>query len=202
VTGTVGNTSRRTIPHCSSRRSVSVNSLMLIPSRLLRSRLEIEKHIRGTGLPATVLRPTFFMENYASSFSAIRDGVYSEAIARDVPVHLIAVDDIGAFAMLAFENPDTYLGRTLEIAGDSLTPPEIAAAVSRAAGRPVEYAPIPIETLRARSETQARIYEWLNAGGHVVDLPMLRRLHPGLTRFEQWLERKGKEQLAALFAAP
>lgn len=161
---------------------------------------EIEKHIRNIGLPATVLRLPFFMENYVSPFSAIRNGTYAEAIAKDVPVNLIAVDDIGAFIRLAFHDPDSFLGKTLELAGDSLTPPDIAAAVSRATGTAVEYVPIPIETLREQNEITARIYEWLNDGGHTVDLPALRELHPGLTRFDAWLEKTGKAKFAALAA--
>lgn len=159
---------------------------------------EIEKHIRAIGLPATILRLTFFMENYVSPFSAIRNGIYAEAIARDIPVNLIAVDDIGAFVNLTFQDPEHFLGQTLELAGDSLTPPEIAAAVSRSTGQRVEYAPIAIDTLRGQNEILARIYEWLNGGGHVVDLPTLRKLHPGLTSFDDWLEKKGKAKFAAL----
>jgi uncharacterized protein YbjT (DUF2867 family) len=159
---------------------------------------EIEKHIREIGLPATILRLTFFMENYVSPFSSIRNGTYAEAIAQNIPVNLIAVDDIGAFVTAAFRDRGYFLGRTIELAGDSLTPPEIAAAVSAAIGQPVAYAPIPIETLRQQSEIMARVYEWLNGGGHVVDLPALRKLHPGLTSFNAWLEKTGKAKFAAL----
>ncbi|TBL78630.1 NmrA/HSCARG family protein [Paenibacillus thalictri] len=159
---------------------------------------EIEKYIRAIGLPATILRLTFFMENYVSPYSAIREGVYSEAIAPDVPVHLIAVDDIGAFAKLALDHPQRYIGRTLELAGDALTPPEIAAAVSRATGQSIEYARIPMEVLREQSEIAASIYEWLNARGHVADLPALREWYPGLTSFEAWLSKKGAAEFAAM----
>lgn len=159
---------------------------------------EIEKHIRSIGLPATIVRLTFFMENFISAHSAVRNGIYSEAIAGDVPVNLVAVDDIGAFISLVLRNPESFIGQTIEFASDSLTPPEIAAAITRSIGRPIEYAPIPIATLREQSETLAAIYEWLNSGGHVVDLPALRKLYPGLTRFETWLVKQGKTGLAAL----
>ncbi|WP_055744267.1 NmrA family NAD(P)-binding protein [Brevibacillus choshinensis] len=138
------------------------------------------------------LRFTFFMENYISAYSPIQNRTYAEAIAHDIPVNLIAVDDIGAFVKIAFQEPETFIGKTMEMASDSLTPPELAAAYSRATGQSIVYTPISIETIRAESETQANIYEWLNSGGHVVDLPALRALHPGLTRFEDWLAKQGK----------
>ena len=43
----------------------------------------------------------------------------------DKPLQVIAVDDIGAFAALAFENPQEYIGLSLEIAGDELTEPQM-----------------------------------------------------------------------------
>lgn len=153
---------------------------------------QVEKYIRELNLPATILRFTFFMENYISAYSPIQNGTYAEAIAKDVPVNLIAVADIGAFVKIAFQDPGTFIGKTLEMAGDSLTPPELAATYSRATGQSIVYSPISIDTLRAQSETQANIYEWLNSGGHVVDLPALRALHPGLIRFEDWLTKQGK----------
>ncbi|MBW7457233.1 NmrA/HSCARG family protein, partial [Paenibacillus sepulcri] len=159
---------------------------------------EIEKHIHAIGLPSTVLRLTFFMENYISPFSAIRNGIYAEAIASDIPVNLIAVDDIGAFVQRTLRNPGQFIGRTIELASDSLTPPAIASAITYATGKPVEYAPIPIEVLRGQSETLAQIYEWLNGGGHVVDLPALRQIYSGLTSFDAWLEKKGKEKFMEL----
>ncbi|MDF2962154.1 MAG: NmrA/HSCARG family protein [Paenibacillus sp.] len=159
---------------------------------------EVEKHIHAIGLPATILRPTFFMENYVSPFSSIRNGTYAEAIAWNIPVNLIAVDDIGAFVKLSFRNPEQFIGKTIELASDSLTPPEIAAAVSHATGQPIVYTSIPTETLRGQNEILARIYEWLNGGGHVVDLPSLRKLHPDLTSFNTWLEKKGRAKFSTL----
>lgn len=163
------------------------------------SKWEIETYIRTIGIPATILRPSGFMENYVSPMFGIQKGTLAEAIKPDVPVKLIAVDDIGAFGMLAFKYPDKFLGKTLEIAGDALTPPDMAAAVTRATGRQVNYVQIPIETVRQQNEILARIYEWLNGEGYEVDFPALRRLHPGLMTFDTWLEKKGKAMFEALF---
>ncbi len=153
---------------------------------------EIEQYMKTLGLPATILRPSGFMESYASPFYGVQNGMLAEATSPDVPVQCIAVDDIGAFVALAFKHPDRFLGETIEIAGDAITPPRIAAAISRAIGREIDYVQIPIETVRQNNEIIARIYEWLNGEGYKVDFPALRGLHPGLMTFEVWLERKGR----------
>jgi len=54
----------------------------------------------------------------------------------DVPVKLIAVEDIGVFVGLAFQREERFAGRTIEIAGDALTPVRIADAVAKATGPP------------------------------------------------------------------
>ncbi|CAG7653011.1 NmrA/HSCARG family protein [Paenibacillus allorhizosphaerae] len=162
---------------------------------------EIEKHIRAIGLPATVLRLPIFMENYVNfPHYGIRQGTYFEATKPDVPVHMIAVDDIGAFVALAFQHPGTFVGKTWELAGDAQTPPNIASAISRVSGHPVVYVQTPMETVREQNELLGRIYDWINDGGYVVDIASLREFHPGLMTFDTWLETNGKLKLEAMFS--
>ncbi|MEU6558792.1 NmrA/HSCARG family protein [Nocardia nova] len=164
---------------------------------------EIEQYIAASGLSATVLRPSSFMENLItqSATVGIRDGALRTAAAAHVRQQFVALDDIGAFAALALRNPDDYRGRTLELVGDVLTPSEVAAAVSAAVGREVPYIPRPIEELRRISERFARGYELLNSGdGSIpdVDIDELRALHPELMNLSDWLDRKGAELIRPL----
>ncbi|WP_040822193.1 NmrA/HSCARG family protein [Nocardia jiangxiensis] len=164
---------------------------------------EIEQYIAASGVSATVLRPSSFMENLItqSATVGIRDGALRTAAAAHVRQQFIALDDIGALAALALQNPDDYRGRTFELVGDALTPPEVAAQVSAAVGQPVPYLQRPIEELRRINERFARGYEFLNSGdGSVpaVDIDELRALHPGLMNFRDWLGRKGAELIRPL----
>jgi uncharacterized protein YbjT (DUF2867 family) len=59
----------------------------------------------------------------------------------DKPLQLIASDDVGAFAALAFNNPQDYVGQALEIGGDELTEPQIVETLSKVIGRPVNMVP-------------------------------------------------------------
>ncbi|MBB6729967.1 NmrA/HSCARG family protein [Cohnella zeiphila] len=158
---------------------------------------EIEKHIREIGLRATVLRPAGFMESYANPLFGLNDGILAEATKPDVPVKLIAVDDVASFAALAFERPEEFVGRTIELAGDAPTPLEMAASISKALRRPVRYANVPIAAIRSRNETLADLYEWLNGDSYEVNFNELRRLHPALMTFDAWLGAKGAALLEA-----
>jgi len=162
---------------------------------------EIEKHIRSLGLHATILRPSGFMESYVNPMFGIRNGTLTEATRADVPVKLIAVEDIGVFAKLAFRHPEEWRGKTVEIAGDAVTPPEIASAISKAVGLHVRHVQLSIESVRQHNETIARLYEWLNGESYEVDYPALRELHPNLMTFEAWLEKKGKAMFLNLLGS-
>lgn len=97
---------------------------------------------------------------------------------------------IGAFAALAFENPEAYLGRALAIAGDSLTPPQLARALSRATGRELRHVELPLEPLREQNPDLYRAYRALNELDLAVDIPALRKAHPGLMAFDDWLSER------------
>lgn len=159
------------------------------------SKALIEKHIRALGLPATILRPVFFMDNFATYNRPVRDGgdlVVNLAVRADLPMQLIAVRDIGAFAAIAFDRPDRFLGRTVEIAGDSLTPAQIAATFGRACGLPARSRQTPIEQVRAFDEQLARMFAFFNEHpAQPVDLAALRAEHPDLMRLETWLRTTG-----------
>src|SRR5713226_810465 len=87
------------------------------------SKWEVEKHIRSLGLPATMLRPAAFMENYYVDQVeiGILSGRLRDPIRGDKPYQTIASDDIGAFVALAFDRPKDFIGEALEIAGSELT---------------------------------------------------------------------------------
>ncbi|NUR93088.1 MAG: NmrA/HSCARG family protein [Nonomuraea sp.] len=164
------------------------------------SKWRIEQHIAALGLPATILRPVSFMENFTGAY-ALQGGALATALAPDVPQQITAVDDVGHVAALAFSRPGEWIGRAAALAGDELTPLQIAAAIAKALGRPLPFVPIPIEAVRAVSEDFAAANEWLNARGYRADVAATRRIHPGAMDFATWLERVGAARIAAFLAA-
>ncbi|MFI7005361.1 NmrA/HSCARG family protein [Streptomyces sp. NPDC050145] len=145
------------------------------------TKAEIERHIQALGLPATVLRPVFFMNNLLHYADAAGERVMSLPVRPDKPMQLIAADDIGFFAAAAFDDPQSYLGRQIELAGDELTFPEVAAIYERVTGVTTRFEARPIEE---------RMFEWFAEEGYQADIPALRRVHPGLMSLERFLTRR------------
>jgi uncharacterized protein YbjT (DUF2867 family) len=159
------------------------------------SKARIEEHIRAVGVPATVLRPVSFMDNFATyNRPVLTDGglVVNLAVRQDLPMQLIAVSDIGAFAAIAFDRPADFLGRTVEIAGDILTPLEIADVFGRACGLPASFRRTPIEQIRAFDPQLAQMFAFFDEHPTPpADLAALRADHPDLMRLETWLRTSG-----------
>jgi len=151
----------------------------------------IEQHIRELGVPATILRPAGFMEDFTSPARFFQNGSLTVPWRDDLVMQLIAIEDIAAFAALAFANPDDYLGQAREITGDKLTAPQIAGALSTAAGRPVPHTRIPLDVLWEQSPAAAKVFTWANESYYDTDLRPLREAHADLMTFRTWLKRSG-----------
>src|SRR5690606_35934663 len=72
------------------------------------SKWKIENHIREIGLPYTIFRPVWFMENWEGPFlrPSILAGTLALPLDEGVNFQQVAVDDVGAFVADAFERPD------------------------------------------------------------------------------------------------
>lgn len=152
------------------------------------SKWKIEEHIRQLALPATILRPVFFMDNWMNFKDTIVGGKLPQPLDPDTPLQQIAVDDIGAFAALAFANPDEWIGRATEIAGDELTMTELAATFGRVIGRKVEYVQVPWGAFEKQVGAElAAMYRWFQSDGFGADIRALREEYPQLTRLEPFL---------------
>ena len=158
------------------------------------TKYEIEQYLQSLGLPSTILRPVFFMENLNWTRPQITNGTYTGIGLRpDKGLQLIAVDDIGAFAALAFENRQEYLGKTIELAGDELTEPQIAEAFTKVIGRRITLAAPQIPEGASPTPEQIAMFQFFNGQGYDADILALRKIYPPLKTFEQWLRATGWE---------
>jgi uncharacterized protein YbjT (DUF2867 family) len=151
------------------------------------SKWQIEEHIRKLRLPATILRPATFMDNLAKA--TMRTGMLSmmKTFVPDTkPLQLIAVRDIGAFAALAFDHPEQFIGQAIELAGDKLTRPQIIATMKSAGSFPVFGLRIPSVLTRRMPEDIQSMLKWFATQGYQADIPKLRAQRPELLTLAAW----------------
>jgi uncharacterized protein YbjT (DUF2867 family) len=154
----------------------------------------IEQYIESLDIPYTILRPAAFMDNYNWSRAFILNGTFTGMGLRpEKGLQVIAAEDIGVFVALAFADAKTYLGRTLELAGDELTESQIAETFTRVIGRPVMLVAPSGNGRRASEEEMVAMFNFFSGKGYDADIPALRIIHPGLLTFEQYLRKNGWE---------
>ncbi|MGW5328375.1 NmrA/HSCARG family protein [Streptomyces sp. NPDC004014] len=168
------------------------------------SKAEIERHLRTTGVPWTVVAPAAFMDNFASGWTleGLRENTFAWPMPADRPLTLIPAEDIGAFACLALTRPAEFTGRRVEIASDELTAAGIAAVLATAAGLALAHREVPLAEVRAHSHDLAAMFGYFGTTGLDVDVAALRRAHPevGWHTFADWAA--AQDWPALLAAAP
>jgi uncharacterized protein YbjT (DUF2867 family) len=158
------------------------------------SKWTIEQYIHSLDIPYTILRPAAFFENYNWERASILNGTFNAIGLRpEKERQLIAVEDVAVFVALAFANPNQYLGKTIELAGDALTESQIADTFAKVIGRPVKLTmPTGGEGRRSEEEMIA-MFNFFNGEAYRADIPALRKLHPRLLTLEQYLRKNGWE---------
>lgn len=153
------------------------------------SKFTIEEFIRSIDIPYTIIRPVFFMENFFMMKEQIDQGNIMNAILSDVPVQMLASNDIGRIVAGVFGDPETYLGKAFDIAGDSLTMPEAARIIGEKLGKEVGYTVLSMEDFTsAMGEEYAGMVDWFNKVGYSVDINELEKSTDlKLEKFSDWV---------------
>ena len=156
------------------------------------SKWEIEEHVRHIGRPYTIFRPVFFMQNWEWMRENILGGTLAQPLDPDKPFQHVAVEDVGEFTSIAFERPEEWIGREVDLAGDEQTMPEIAETFGRVIGKEISYYQVPWDQFEEQmGEEGAVMYRWFNEVGYEADIAALRQEYPALTTFERYLRSHG-----------
>jgi uncharacterized protein YbjT (DUF2867 family) len=153
----------------------------------------IEQKIRSLAFPSyTILRPAFFMDNFVSPWfkPGLMEGKLKIALKPDTVLQMNAVEDIGKFGVIAFENHEKMNGVELDFAGDQLTMPETAEIIGKAMGKKVIFERTPIEEVRKWSEDFAVMLEWFDRVGYCADIDALEKNYGcRLVKLSEWVTK-------------
>jgi uncharacterized protein YbjT (DUF2867 family) len=153
------------------------------------SKRRVERRLERLGVAWTVLAPASFMEGFAASWTlaGLRAGRLVYPLPPRRPLQLVAVADLAGLAALAIEQPERFAGRRLDLAGDELTGPQMAAVLGEVTGRPITYQAPPPDSLGG-SDDMVRMLRWLDRVGYHADIARLRADYPevGWHSFADW----------------
>ncbi len=176
-------------------------------------RREIEQAIIGSGSAYVILEPKVFMDNMIRSWnkpSIVKQGIFAYPAKPDLKISWICLDDIAAYMVEALARGDLPSGRYRIGGPEALTGDEVAARLSKAAGRTITFKSLsPDEFASAMSmlvtgsaevaplsiyDGMASFYRWYNAqptSPLIADVEeMARNFRHTPTSLETWAARQ------------
>jgi uncharacterized protein YbjT (DUF2867 family) len=137
-------------------RDAGVQRIVLLSGRGEEGARRCEELLFASGIPATVVRASWFLQNFTEGM--LRDAVLSGVLALpagSVREPFIDVDDIAAVAVEALTGHG-HEGRVHEVTGpQSMTFEEVAALLSEIHGRDVQYLPVEFDEFHAAVAAEA-----------------------------------------------
>src|SRR5579864_2163816 len=102
---------------------------------------------------------------------------------------MVSVQDIGQFVAATFIQPEHFLGKEIELAGDALSFRDVAILLSKVLGEKVGFREIPQNQAEKAVGTDfARMFQWLDEKGFGIDVPALERTFGiRMTKFADFL---------------
>ncbi|KAK8105557.1 uncharacterized protein PG998_003967 [Apiospora kogelbergensis] len=142
-----------------------------------------------TPMTWTILRPVAFMDNFNVGFGTKLMTTGFRVALKGKPLQLVSSRDIGWFAAQALLQPAAYAGRSVTIAGDELTLSDLRQTFKQKTGRDMpETFQFVAHLLFWFSEELGSMFRWFHDEGFGADLPALRKEHPALQAWGDWLE--------------
>ena len=127
-------------------RQHGVEHLVLLSGRGEEEAQACERIVQDSGIDWTIVRASWFNQNFS-------EGAFVEMVqagqitlpAVETPEPFVDVDDIAEIAVVALTEPG-HAGELYEVTGPRLlTIAEVAAEISQASGREIEFVPVPHE---------------------------------------------------------
>ncbi|MDQ5869818.1 MAG: NmrA/HSCARG family protein [Thermoproteota archaeon] len=164
------------------------------------SKYKVEQHIKNSGIPYTIIGPTFFMDNLLSySRAGLQQGQLALPLSPSLILQQSALENIAEFFALVLERRNSFLGKRIDIASDELTGEQAAKVLSDELRRKISYVQVPLEQIRQASEDLALMFQWFERIGTGVEVASLHKQYPEVNwlTFKDWVKSQNWEGLAA-----
>jgi uncharacterized protein YbjT (DUF2867 family) len=104
-----------------------------------------DTEVAASGVPYTILKPHFFMQNLLMSARSVAEQGTLVLALGDAKLPMIDVADIAASAAAILRQPAAHAGQTYTLTGrEAVSMAQVAAALSEALGVPVRYQAVPV----------------------------------------------------------
>jgi uncharacterized protein YbjT (DUF2867 family) len=107
-----------------------------------------DTELERSGIPFTVVKPHFFMQNLMMAAETIAAQGTIYLALGDAALPMVDVRDIGSTVAAILKNPASHAGKTYTLTGRAaVTLQQVASAIGEAIGKPVRYVPVPVPAM-------------------------------------------------------
>ena len=155
------------------------------------TKYECEKYIHSSGLPYTFLRAVYFMDNLKPNEqgATFHWAVLPDILGTKTTLQMISTADIGWFAANSFLHPEQYLNKTLDIAGDEVTYPQLLDAYKKVFNAEPKRSNLMKFLLMNMMPEIKKMMNWYREPRFTADIKHLRTIHPSLTKIEDYFRQ-------------
>lgn len=93
----------------------------------VKSKAMLENYADEKDVPNTILRPATFFDEIGGEFMPLKKGVYTGMLDADAKMLHIACHDFGKITAIMFDDPEKWIGKKQNLAGDFISGNEIVA---------------------------------------------------------------------------
>ena len=158
------------------------------------SKLKIETHIKQSGLPFTIIRPSSLYENFLipQVKKGISKGKLIQQVNGDTILQYVAAEDIGKAAVRIFENKERYVGKILPLATEQISTFEVAQIFSEVLNKKIEYKKLPALIIKLFiGKSVYKMFKWMDEKNRFSkeNVDSKRKEFPNLLSLKTWIER-------------
>lgn len=132
---------------------VKMSSMEAVPhaaTPIPKAHWAVEEYIRASGIPWTMVKPNFFMQNLLASANSIKTQKRFSLPMGEGTTGMADIRDIAAVCVEVLTGQG-HAGKSYEITGpEVLTFHDVAARFSEVLGEKIEYVPMPMDQFRQR----------------------------------------------------
>lgn len=122
------------------------------PTDFYRTKFQVEKYLKASGLSYTILRPPSFMEWHVHNLlgaEILKTGKATIYGAGNNPINFMAGKEVAHIAVIALTDPTRLKNRTVEMGGpDNVTRNQIAEMYARFSGKPLKKMNVPTGVMK------------------------------------------------------
>tara|TARA_Y100001968_G_scaffold324496_1_gene363968 strand:- start:33107 stop:34060 length:954 start_codon:yes stop_codon:yes gene_type:complete len=165
------------------------------------SKWDIEEYLINKGLKeiTTIIRPCSYFENFDGDLPGLKitKTSFPGVVSENKKWQTIAVKDIGYWSSAIFKNPQRFIGKSLNLAGEELTGLEMASLLEELRGekaKKVKYIMAPRAFLKIFIHDIGIMADWIERTGYGADLNRLKKIakeeNIKMTSLSSWLQEK------------